>query len=90
MLTGFVILCAACDAVTHMGRAAMHRQGDIALKQLCRLNGISLAEAKRLFVDAMTVWQERSRKKWRVTVGKSLLKQYPQLTVVAAARSRAN
>lgn len=89
-LMGFVILCAACDAATHMGRAVQHGQSDIALKQLCRVNGITLAEANRLFLKVMTAWQGRSRKKWRVTVAKSLLKQYPQLKVVMAAGSSRN
>lgn len=81
-LTGFMILCAACDAATHMGRAVLHGQSDIALKQLCRVNGITLAEAKQLFLKTRMVWQERSHKKWRVAVARSLLKKYPQLKVV--------
>jgi hypothetical protein len=81
-LIGFMILCAACDAATHMGRAVKHGQSDIALKQLCRVNGITLAEAKQLFMKAMTAWQERSRKEWRATVARFPLKRYPQLKVV--------
>jgi hypothetical protein len=65
-----------------MGRAVLRGQSGIALKQLCRVNGITLAEAKQLFLKSRMVWQERSEKKWRVAVARSLLKKYPQLKVV--------
>jgi hypothetical protein len=60
----------------------MHGSGERALAQLRKVNGITLRESERLFMVAMAVWRKRSRKKWRVTVEKSLLERYPKLSVL--------
>ena len=63
-LIGFEIHCSACDSATHMGRAVRHGAGDLALKQLCKVNGISVSGANDLFEGAMARWKTRSGKKW--------------------------
>ncbi len=85
-LESFSILCVACTIATYIDRSAQQGQTDIAVKQLSRVNGITLAEAKRLFAQAMRVWNERSQKDWRIAVAKPLLDRYPQLNAVMSAK----
>lgn len=86
-LVSFEIHCPKCDLVTHMGRAMARGFGDEALDQLCQVNGITRLETKRIYTDAMALWQKRSVKKWRVKVAKTLLRRYPQLTELEAGKA---
>lgn len=86
-LMGFEIHCAKCDLVTHMGRAMTHGLGDAALDQLCRVNGVTRVEARRMYTDALALWEKRNAKKWRVTVARALLKRYPRLINLQTTRA---
>jgi RNA polymerase sigma factor (sigma-70 family) len=87
-LESFSILCITCTVATYIDRSVQHGQTEIAIKQLSRVNGITLADAKRLFGHAMSVWKERNQKDWKVAVAKPLLERYPQLTAVISAKDR--
>jgi hypothetical protein len=65
-----------------VGLARVSGSGEQALNQLCKVNGITMQEAKRLYLHAKAVWRKRSKKIWRVTVHKSLLEQYRRLAVL--------
>jgi len=81
-LTGFQMLCTGCNAVAHMGRAAMVGYLDEALAHLARVNRISEAVARTIFDRAMETWRERNRKAWSTAVSAALLTAYPQLQVL--------
>jgi hypothetical protein len=88
MLEGFTILCRNCDTATHMGRAVAHSAGDIALRQICRVNNLSRHEADRLFGQAMARWRRRSRMAWTVAVHAQLLRAYPQLQALIGRKGK--
>jgi len=81
-LTGFIILCTACAAATNIGRAMRYGQGELALTQLAKVNGVSLKEAKNLAAEAMKLWRGRNAKSWRISVALSLLARYGDLRVL--------
>ena len=83
-LIGFEIHCSDCDAVTHAGRATALGLGDVVVRQLCKLNGCTAPQAKRMIEAAIVVWEKRSAKLWKVVVAAPLLKAYPQLQVLQA------
>ncbi len=85
-LVGLEIHCDPCDAVTHAGRSIVHGSADVILEQLCKVNGCTPAEAKRIVTAAYMQWKERSRKEWTVAVAAPLLKKYPQLEIVSGRR----
>jgi hypothetical protein len=74
--------CAECDLATHMGRAKVHGFLDAALERLRSVNNLSVAEAKQVFEDAMTVWRGRNKRNWRIVVSADLLARYPQLAIL--------
>jgi hypothetical protein len=88
MLAGLEIHCDKCDAATHMGLAVRRGKRDMAIAQLCEINGIRLEEAEQLFGDAMILWRKRNEKQWRIVVAKQLLVRYPQLAALESAWSR--
>src|SRR5687767_12446998 len=45
-LTALVVHCPNCDTATHMGRAVQHGLKQVAIDQLCLVNGCSEAEAE--------------------------------------------
>lgn len=81
-LIGFEIHCSLCDLVTHMGRARSVGKGEAALKQMCKVNGISRDAALELYNKAINVWEKRRARKWKVRVSLALLKRYPALAVL--------
>lgn len=83
-LTGLKIHCTKCDSAVHMGMAVVYGGHDMAIAQLCKVNGIGLQEAEELFAAEMVLWKNRSKKKWRIAVAKPLLERYPQLAVLGS------
>ena len=84
-LVGFEMHCTDCDFVTHTGRAMRHGFGDRALKQMSKVNGVSLQTAQDLFLEAMALWRTRSKenkKKWSVRVDTKLIKACPKLAIL--------
>jgi hypothetical protein len=75
----FVILCADCAVATHIAQSIRRGFGGLAIRQLSRVNSISLADAERLARDAVTTWKQRSKKSWCLHVAPDLLAHYPQL-----------
>ncbi len=86
-LYGFECHCRECDLVAHIGRSSQLGLRERALKQLCRVNGVTHTEAKQVVEHAMDVWEHRNRKKWKIKVHKSLLKSYPELRSLVRAES---
>ncbi len=87
-LVGFGLLCENCNNVAHIGRAMAHGLKNSALEHLCRINGLTKSEGQTVVGEAMKVWRARNRKKWRVTVSKSLLGRYPYLRLLLGAATR--
>jgi hypothetical protein len=81
-LAAFAVHCPACDSATHMGRAEKHGRKQMAIDQLCRVNGCSATEAEKLFTDAKKVWSVRSGYDWMMFVAADLLTRYPALSVL--------
>jgi hypothetical protein len=78
-LTSFVILCADCAVATHIAQSLRRGFGGRVIRQLSRVNRISLADAERLAIKALTTWKERNKKSWCLHVARGLLDHYPQL-----------
>ena len=76
------VLCAGCNAVTHLGRTRLAGEQYFlqALEHLVRVNGITLTELKITVERAFTDWKRRSAIIWReIAVSPPLLKKYPEL-----------
>lgn len=86
-LVGFRIHCSDCDAAVHIGRTAQYGGMERAIAQIAKVNRITNRQAEAIVGGALTVWQKRSTKKWRVTVLDSLRKHYPQLSILEGAHS---
>jgi hypothetical protein len=86
-LVGLRIQCRKCDCAVHMGRADKQGFLDVAIAQLCKVNGIGEPEAMRLYRRAKSVWSQRNKKQWGIVVSKPLLERYPEL---AALEQNAN
>jgi len=65
-----------------MGRAKAHGFLNVAMERLRSINGLSDAEAKQIFKDAMATWRARNERSWRVVVRPDLLARYPQLAIL--------
>ncbi len=78
-LTNFVILCADCAVATHIAQSIRRGFGGRVIRQLSRVNRISLADAEGLARKALTIWKERNKKSWCLHVAPDLLDHYPQL-----------
>jgi RNA polymerase sigma factor (sigma-70 family) len=87
-LTGFGAYCPSCAAAINMGRPIRYERHDLGLSQLCRLNGMSLSEAKRLTADAMRTWKKRNKRSWRIAVAPCLLERYPHLRVMKSEEAK--
>lgn len=74
-LVGLKIHCSKCDSAVHMGMAAAYGGRDIAIAQLCKVNGIGPQAAEELFAAAIVLWRKRSKKKWRIALAKPLLER---------------
>lgn len=81
-LIGLRIQCRDCDCAVHMGRARKRGFGDVALAQLVKVNGISVREAKLLYVSALDKWKQRNKREWRIVVANSLLERYLELATL--------
>jgi hypothetical protein len=81
-LVGLRIQCRNCDCAVHMGRAEKQGFLDVAIAQLCKVNGIGEPEAMTLYRRAKGVWSQRNKKQWRIVVAKPLLERYPELAVL--------
>ena len=78
-LTSFVVLCEDCAVATHIAQAIRRGFGGLAIRQLFRVNRVSLADAEGLAREAMTTWKQRNKKSWRLCVTQDLLDLYPPL-----------
>jgi|ERR1700733_1696843 len=83
-LVGFEIHCANCDSITHFGR--LFKAGGITeevmmslMIHLCRVNDCKTRDALNILREATELWENRSKKKWKVAVAPALLKKYPEL-----------
>ena len=83
-LASFATFCPACSAAINLGRPIRYECHDLALSQLCRLNRISLTEAKKLSLEAARTWKKRNERSWRISVAPLLLARYPQLRVLSS------
>jgi hypothetical protein len=81
-LKGFEMLCAECNGAAHMGRSSALGYEEQAVMHLCRVNGITEAQARFMFRRAMDIWKARSQKQWKVAVSRALSARYPQLRVL--------
>ena len=85
-LVGFEIHCAMCDAVTHLGRAAMTGPPEeallAALNHLCRVNECLPEVAEQIVSNALSQWKNRNKKKWTVKVQLALVARYPELAAL--------
>jgi hypothetical protein len=85
-LTSFTILCADCAIATNIAQAIRRGFGDLAVRQLSRVNGVSFAAAEALAREAMATWRERNKKSWRLYVAPNLLYRYPQLRELSSSQ----
>lgn len=85
-MTGFMIVCRDCSGVIHFGRTMKAGYREQALQHMCRVNGISEADAGRAVRTAFDVWKRQSRLPlWTVRVRPQLLERYPALAKLVGA-----
>ncbi len=73
-LDGFILLCAMCHHVKHIGLAGiLAKQGKLdynkLVKHFCSVNGCSVNEFKKHVDDAFVIWRERSKYQWKQDFG---------------------
>jgi 5-methylcytosine-specific restriction endonuclease McrA len=73
-LTGLVSLCPYCHLVKHPGLAQMNGKLGIVLKQLQRVNQISIEEAGAMLNEAFEIWRSRSKNNYTLDI--SFLETY--------------
>jgi hypothetical protein len=73
-LTGLVSLCPYCHLVKHPGLATMNGKLGIVLKQLQRVNQISVEEAGAMLNEAFEIWRSRSKNNYTLDI--SFLETY--------------
>jgi 5-methylcytosine-specific restriction endonuclease McrA len=73
-LTGLVSLCPYCHLVKHPGLAQMNGKLGIVLKQLQRVNQISVEEAGAMLNEAFEIWRSRSKNNYTLDI--SFLETY--------------
>jgi len=82
-LIDFEIHCSACDSVTHFGRLAagigLEEALQIVVPHLCKINQCTADKAVQIMLDAGTIFNKHSQKKWKVMVAAALVKMYPEL-----------
>jgi hypothetical protein len=81
-LIGFEIRCLLCHNATHVGRAFDLGFQQEVIRQLRGVNRCTEREVVEMINSAMSLWAERSKKKWTVVVTPALLKRYPRLAEV--------
>lgn len=64
-----ICLCTDCHTVTHYGLATIKGKSDEAFKHLCKVTGLTPAEARYQIDAAFELWQERSRLDWELDLG---------------------
>jgi hypothetical protein len=82
LLADIRIVCPDCSAVTHISEADRAGFRAVALAHMCRINGISRAEAESVISVEFELWRERSSVTWTVTVAPNLLDRYPALSAL--------
>jgi 5-methylcytosine-specific restriction endonuclease McrA len=73
-LTGLVSLCPYCHLAKHPGLAQMNGKLGIVLKQLQRVNQISVEEAGAMLNEAFEIWRNRSKNNYTLDI--SFLETY--------------
>ena len=67
-LTGLVSLCPHCHTAKHPGLAQINGKLGIVVKQLQKVNDITLADAERLLSEAFVKYRERSKNKYTLDI----------------------
>lgn len=82
-LAGFISLCPKCHLVQHAGYAFSQGRGGQVLNQLRLVNGITLAEAKKIVAKAHEDWAKREKLgEWTVIIPSYLIpKEKAKLTL---------
>lgn len=78
-LTGFALLCRACDAVHHIGLAGIHGRASAAIDHMARINGTDRAMAEREIGLTFSSWKRRSARKWTIHISADVATLYPVL-----------
>jgi hypothetical protein len=63
-LMGTIALCPACHEVKHIGHAGIRGRQAQALNHLARVNGWTVAEARKYMHSCFTRWSGRSEFQW--------------------------
>ena len=76
-LIGLISLCPNCHKTKHVGLAQIKGEEGVVIRQLMKVNGWTVTEAKSYINDAFYIWQDRSQYEWRLNV--EYLKEYSKL-----------
>lgn len=66
VLRRLICLCSWCHSTTHAGLAQFSGQGDFVFAHLCRVTGMSPAQAGKHMDDAFRLWESRNNVNWAV------------------------
>ncbi len=65
-LERLICLCPDCHTATHYGMAQVRNVEHVAVNQLAKVNGWSIAEIDEHVEAAFALWRERSERNWRL------------------------
>jgi hypothetical protein len=68
ILRRLICLCTDCHTTTHFGLAGLHGKANEARAHLCKVTGMSMAQANEHIRNAWAVWEERSKIHWSLSL----------------------
>ena len=78
-LIGFALICADCNLVHHAGLASEIGYERQMIKQMVKVNRITIRAAFERLDYAFKIWKERSGRKWTIAVARELRSRFPEL-----------
>lgn len=69
-LVGMIALCPSCHQVKHIGLSQVRGIGTEAKNHLAKVNKISKDEAEKYIKASFELWEQRSKKKWKLDISK--------------------
>lgn len=67
-LIGLIALCPNCHLVKHPGYAKSQGKSELVIRQLVKINKMTVDQAIEYIKDAFVIWEKRSRHEWTTDI----------------------
>jgi hypothetical protein len=67
-LIGLIALCPNCHLVKHPGYAHSQGKSELVIRQLVKINNMTVDQAIEYIENAFIIWKERSQYKWTTDI----------------------